>query len=126
MPPVHPNIELISKLDIRDLESCAGLFSDDFVWHYVNPNLPELEGDFIGVDGLKTFFGTLAGTTGGSFEATPVSATPIGDEFIVVHVRDTMMLAGRPIALDAVVLWRVAEGKLCEAWDIPSAHHIES
>ena len=63
----HPNLALLSKLDIRDLNASATLFSDDFVWHYFNPNLPDVEGDYIGVDGLKKFFAILAEKTGGTF-----------------------------------------------------------
>lgn len=53
----HPNLALLSKLDIRDLDASASLFSDDFVWHYFNPNLPDVEGDYVGVEGLKQFLG---------------------------------------------------------------------
>lgn len=126
MSEMHPNIALLSALDLRDLDASAELFSDDFVWHYFNPNLPDLEGDFSGVEGLKRFFGALAVDTGGTFHVEPVSATPIGNEFVVVHVRDTMEHEGSPIALDAVVVWRIVGGKLAEAWDIPAANDVET
>ena len=117
----HPNLALLSKLDIRDLDASASLFSDDFVWHYFNPKLPDVEGDYIGVDGLKKFFATIAGKTDGTFKVEPISTTPIGEELIVVHVRDTMELEENSIAVDVVVVWRIVEGKIAEAWDIPSA-----
>jgi hypothetical protein len=38
----HPNIALLSQLDLHNLDACANIFADDFVWHYFNPKLPEL------------------------------------------------------------------------------------
>jgi len=117
----HPNLALLSKLDIRDLNASSALFSDDFVWHYFNPKLPDVAGDYIGVDGLKKFFATISGKTDGTFKVEPISATPIGEELIVVHARDTLELEENSIAVDVVVVWRIVEGKIAEAWDIPSA-----
>ena len=124
MPEQHPNITLMSKLDLRDLDASAGLFSADFVWHFFNPNLPDVQGDYFGVEGLKDFFKSLAGKTGGTFKVEPVSITPAGDELVVVHVRDTMTLQGNSLIIDAVVVWRIVDGRIAEAWDIPSVHTI--
>jgi predicted SnoaL-like aldol condensation-catalyzing enzyme len=121
MTEEHPSLAVLSKLDIRDLDTSAALFSDDFVWHYFNPKLPDVEGDYTGVEGLKRFFATIAGKTGGTFKVEPISAAPFGEELIVVHARDTMELEENSIAVDVVVVWRIVEGKIAEAWDIPSA-----
>lgn len=118
----HPNITLLSKLDLRNLDESTGLFSDGFVWHYFNPNLPGVEGDYAGVAGLKSFFAKLGRETGGSFRVEPISAMPVGAELVVVHVRNSMEFDGNPIAVDAAVVWRVVDGRLAEAWDIPSAY----
>ncbi len=56
----HPNLALLSQLDLHNLDACANIFADDFVWHYFNPKLPELEGDYRGVEGLKNFFAKVA------------------------------------------------------------------
>jgi len=117
----HPNLALLSKLDIRDLNASAALFSDDFVWHFFNPNLPDAEGDYIGVDGLKKFFAIIAGKTGGTFKVEPISAMPFGEELVVVHARDTMELEDNSIVVDVAVVWRIVDGKFAEGWDIPSA-----
>lgn len=117
----HPNLALLSKLDIRDLDASAVLFSDGFVWHYFNPKLPDFEGDYVGVDGMRKFFAKLASKTGGTFRVEPISATPFGDELVVVRTRNTMELEGNSTAVDVVVVWRVVDGKIAEGWDIPSA-----
>ncbi len=116
----HPNIELLTKLNLRDLDASAALFSDDFIWRFFNPKLPDLQGDYIGLDGLKAFFEAMASKTKGSFNVQPVSVTPVGNELLVVHVRDTMDLEGVSLATDAVVVWRIVNGQFTEAWDIPA------
>jgi len=122
----HPNLALLSKLDLRDLNASAALFSDDFVWHFFNPNLPDVEGDYIGVDGLKKFFAIIAGKTGGTFKVEPISTMPFGEELVVVHARDTMELEDNSIVVDVAVVWRIVDGKFAEAWDIPSAFTLSA
>lgn len=116
----HPNVELLMKLNLRDLDGSAALFADDFTWHFFNPKLPDVQGDYIGVDGLKAFFNAISEKTKGSFNVQPVSVTPVGNELLVVHVQDTMDLEGRSLVTDAVVVWRIVDGKISEAWDIPA------
>ena len=120
MTNLHPNSELLMKLNLRDLDASAALFSDDFVWHFFNPRLPDVQGDYVGVEGLKAFFKAMAGKTKGTFNVQPVSVTPVGNELLVVHVQDTMDLGGAPVETDAVVVWRIVDGKITEAWDIPA------
>ncbi|MEO1353078.1 MAG: nuclear transport factor 2 family protein [Cyanobacteria bacterium J06635_15] len=118
----HPNVSLISQLDTGSLAENADLFARDFVWHFFNPKLPKLQGDYVGVKGLRIFFEKLAMITGGTFRIEPLSITPIGDELVVTHVIDRMMFEGHPIELDAVVVWRIVNGLIAEAWDIPSVY----
>ena len=60
--------------------------------------------------------------SGGTFKVTPISVTAMGDELIVAHVRNTMSMQGESIAIDAVAIWRIVDGLLAEAWDIPSLY----
>ncbi len=115
----HPNIEVLKRLDLTNLSASAEVIAEDFVWHYYNPELPDLEGDYLGLSGLTDFFKILAGRTRGSFKVNPLSITPLGDELIITHVKDTMLLEGKPMEIDAVVLWCIIDGKIKEAWDIP-------
>ena len=46
------------------------------------------------------------------------------NELVVVHVKDTMVLEGSPIEIDAVVVWRMVDGRIAEAWDIPAVHTL--
>lgn len=115
----HPNIEVLKKLDLTNLKASAEVFANDFIWHYINPELPEVEGDYFGLSGLMDFFNLLGNRTEGSFEVNPISISPLGNHMVVTHVRDTMVFDDGPMEIDAVVLWCIMDGKIKEAWDIP-------
>lgn len=118
----HPNINVLKKLDLTNIMTNGEVLAEDFVWHYINPELKELEGDYLGLSGLTDFFNKLAGRTNGSFKVNPISTIPLGDHLVVTLVKDTMLLENRPIEIEAVVVWCIANGKIKEAWDIPVVH----
>ena len=122
MSEMHPNVALLSQFDPANLAALANDIAEDFVWHFVNPRLIDIQGDYVGLAGLENFFERLQNVCGGTFKITPVSITTCGDELVVVHVRDTMVLEGTAMEIDAVVVWRIVDGKLAEAWDIPAVH----
>ena len=123
MAETHPNVALLSRFDPANVAETGDVLSEDFVWHFFNPSLPDLQGDHVGRDGLQNFFETMRKLSGGTFKVNPVSITPVGGELVVVHVKDTMVLEGNPIEVDAVVVWRMVDGQIAEAWDIPAVHH---
>jgi len=57
--------------------------------------LPDVEGDYFGIEGLKRFFDIIARKTFGTFKVDPISATPVGEELIVVQSRNSMALDQR-------------------------------
>ncbi|MDY6936492.1 MAG: nuclear transport factor 2 family protein [Cyanobacteriota bacterium] len=118
----HPNVAILSQLDIGNLTEATELFSENFIWHFFNPKLPDVQGDYFGLEGLQVFFEKLAKITNGSFSVEPISIAPIGDELVVTHVRDRMILEESTIELDAVVVWRIVDGYIAEAWDIPAVN----
>ena len=62
----------------------------------------------------------MGGHTGGTFKVNPISLFPVGDELVVVHSKNTMVFEDRQIETNAVVVWRIVNGKNTEVWDIPS------
>lgn len=100
----------------------AELFADDFVFHYYNTRLPDLAGDYHGLDGMRSFFMRLHETSGGTFHVEPVSLTPYGDELVAAHATIRLSVAGTDRELDALVIWRIFEGQVHEAWDIPAVN----
>ena len=81
----HPNVALMRGLDLRNLAGCAQLSAPDFVWHYFNPNLPEVEGDYVGLAGLRSFFEVISSETRGSFKVQPISVNAFEDELVATE-----------------------------------------
>lgn len=122
MTEVHPNVALLSKFDPENLAGAAEIFAEDVVFHFFNPVLPDIQGDYVGLTGVQEFFEKMAKKTAGTFRVNPVSATAAGDELVVVHSKNTLTLEGRQIETDVVVVWRFVDGRITEVWDIPSVH----
>ena len=125
MAEEHPNISLLKRLDLRDLAAAKGVFAEDVVWHFFNPNLPDLQGDYVGLDGIRSFFQALGEMSRGSFRTEPVSVSAIGDELVVAHNRNTLNFQSRAIVLDVVVVWRFRGGRIVEVWDIVPSQPTE-
>ena len=124
MTETHPNVALLSRFDPANVAGTADVLSEDFVWHFFNPRLTDIQGDHVGRDGLQDFFQKMHERTDGTFKVNPVSITAVGDELVVVHTKNTMVLEGRSIEVDAVVVWRIFDGSIVEAWDIPAVHSV--
>ena len=114
----HPNVALLKRLDLRDLAGSEELFAEDVVWHYANPNLPDIQGDYVGLDGVRSFFESLARKSGGTFRIDPISVTPVGNELVVVQSRNTLTFDDRAVSVEVVVVWRILNGRVVEVWDI--------
>jgi len=114
----HPNVALLKCLDLRNLAASKGLIAEDVVWHYSNPNLPDMQGDYVGLDGVRSFFEAIAQKSGGTFQIDPMSITAVGDELVVVQSRNTLTFEGRSVTVDVVVVWRIVGGRVVEVWDI--------
>ena len=59
---------------------------------------------------------------GVSFEVNLVSVTPVGEELVVLHRKQRMVLKGEDIDTDVVVVYRIVEGRIAEVWDIPAVY----
>ena len=100
------------------------LFADDFVFHYVNPRLAELDGDYHDYDGFRSFFEQLHQGSDTGFHNEPHSLTPYGDELVVAYATNTVSFGGTVLDVDAIVVWRVVGGRVREAWDIPAVNTV--
>ena len=79
----HPNITLFKRLDLRNLAGASDMFAENFVLHFFNPLLPDVEGDYAGVSGFQALLGKMFTLTDGTFEVQPISVTAVGDELLV-------------------------------------------
>ncbi len=124
MNDVHPNLALLRKIQPGDFVGDPEIFSQDVVFHYYNPKLPELHGDYAGLNEIKSFFDKLIARTKGSFRVNPVSASAVGDELVVSQSVNTLSLDGKEIAIDVIVVWRIVDNRIVEIWDIPSVYTL--
>ena len=122
MAQEHANVSLLKQLDLRNLNAAAAQFAPDVVWHFFNPRLPDLQGDHFGLEGIRSFFEKMGALSKGTFQVQPVSITAAGDELVVTHTKNWMVIQDQSIATDVVVVWRIVDGRIAEVWDIPSVH----
>jgi uncharacterized protein len=122
----HSNISIVKRIGsaIRagDIGGARDVLGEHVVWHYFNPRLPELAGDYVRIAAVAAFFESLARRTGETFRLEPVSANSAGDELVVTHARLQLTLDTRQIQTDAVVVWRLHNDRVVEVWDIPAVH----
>ena len=122
MAEEHHNIALFKGINPGDLPTATDLFAPDAVWHYINPRLPDVEGDYVGMDGLHSFFEKIGAVSAGTFRVEPISIAAMGDELVVMHNRNRLTLQGQSIETDVVLVWRIVDGHVVEVWDIPSVY----
>ena len=122
MSDVHPSIAVLQRFDPANVAETIDVFAEDVVWHYYHPHLPDLHGDYVGHAGVQAFFEKLRKLSGAAFTVNLVSMNPVGNELVVVHRRQSMVLDGKQIESDVVVVWRIVDGRIAEVWDIPSIY----
>ncbi len=122
MAKEHPNIALFKGMNPSDLPNATELFAPDAVFHYINPRLPDIQGDYVGMDGIRSFFKKIGAVTAGTFQVEPISIAAMGDELVVMHNKNRLTLQEQSIETDVVLVWRIVERRVVEVWDIPSIY----
>ena len=122
MAEEHDNVSLLKQLDLENMAAGATLFAQDAAWHFFNPLLPDVQGDYVGLTGVRIFFEKIRVLTDDTFQVEPISITTVGDELVITHTKNRMILQGQSIVTDVVVVWRIVDGNIAEVWDIPSVH----
>ena len=100
------------------------MFAHDFVFHFVSPLLAELDGDHHGYDSFRSLFERLRRESDTGFHNEPHSLTPYGDELVVAYATNTVSFGGTALDVDAIVVWRIVDGRISEAWDIPAINTV--
>jgi len=124
MNTAEQNMAILQKFNPAKPAEAAEILAEDAIFHYFNPKLPELQGDYVGHEGFMDFFNKIGGRSKGTFKVNPISITPAGDELVVTHVKNSMTMDDQQLAFDAVVVWRIVDGKIKEAWDIPAVYTL--
>jgi uncharacterized protein len=126
MPNEHPNVSLVRRmgelLSAGDPSGTQDYLANDFVWHYINPRLPDVDGNYTGRSGLESLFAKIRSLSANTFKVEPISAMPLGDEFVVAYAKVTLVIKDIPIETNAVTIWRIHENRIREVWDIPAIY----
>lgn len=123
MNTYEDNIALIADLDVPNgLDQSRDAFAADFTWTYINPLLPDLDGTYHGLDGFKRFFDELGQLTDNTFSVEKAAIRALGPELVIVDAKPSMVIGGQAIETDAAVVWRIRDGRLAGAWDIPALY----
>jgi predicted SnoaL-like aldol condensation-catalyzing enzyme len=125
--PAHSNKDLVRRLqsevvEARDLDRLGEFFSERFTSHNLPPGLPP------GVEGVRTFFSVFAA----ALEDLSVTIDVELAEGDLVAVRTTTTgrqvapLLGREpngerVAVDAVDIMRIEDGRIVEHWGLTNA-----
>lgn len=88
----HPNISVLQKFDQNNIAGAANRLAEDAVFHFFNPLLPDVQGDCVGLNGFQAFFKKMGGLTNGTFKVNPISASAVGDELVVVHSKNPILV----------------------------------
>jgi ketosteroid isomerase-like protein len=117
----HPNEGLLRSLydafSRRDLDTVAGLFSDDVVFH--QPGRNPTSGDHRGLEAVLGLLRTLAERSDGTFSAQ-VHDVMASDQHAVGLLRVTAQRGPRSVDVPVVHVWHVRDGRLVEAWAHPA------
>ena len=122
MAEEHPNVLLFKGMKPGNLADATELFAPDAVFHYINPRLPDIQGDYVGMDGIRSFFEKIGEVSAGTFRVEPISIAAMGDELVVMHNKNRLTLQEQPIETDVVLVWHIVDGRVVEVWDIPSVY----
>lgn len=122
--PHLPVLERFFELIAGTSTDTDGLFAESFVWRYYNDHAPDLAGDYHGAEGVREFMQKLGTMMEGSFHVQEAETPYIGDELAVAVARHATTLGGQRMQLEAVVVFRIVDGRIAEAWDIPATYTI--
>jgi uncharacterized protein len=114
----HPNIDVFGRIyhafTNGDMESLAGLFEEDVVWH--TPGRNPLAGDYEGRDAVLTSFSEEFDLSQGSYRVN-VHDVVANDEHIVALLRATASRNERTLDMNYVLVFDMREGRVAEAWE---------
>jgi hypothetical protein len=119
------SVEIVRRA-LTDLEALPDLLADDLVWHFAG----DVEGIAREHRGKATvfaeFWGKLFEISDGTFAVEPLAIWPAGSELVVSHLRISMTIDGVSRSGDGVVVYRVVDGLITEAFDVPGSELLEA
>jgi ketosteroid isomerase-like protein len=121
----HPNVALLAELRRRQRAMYAGeappdhvaeLLTEDVVWHV--PGTSPIAGDHTGRDAVRRYFDRRRALAQDTLRITPLQA--MADDEVVVELADgAATLGGEPATWRTAGVYRIAGGRIAEAWLVP-------
>ena len=99
-----------------DLAAVEELLAEDVVWHV--PGTSPIAGDYRGRDAVMAYFRTRRALAGGAISVTKHDEMH-GQDVLVQLADGAARLGGQEVVWRTAGVYRVADGKLAEAWLVP-------
>ncbi len=116
---MHPNAQVVLRgfqaFAEGDMATMKSLFSNDATWHGGGRN--KWSGDYRGPESIVEMMSGLGGEA--TIENQP-HAVLADDDHVVVLNSSSMSRADKSFSGDSVFVFHVDDGKVTEAWSIPS------
>jgi len=92
-----------------DVAAVLAVFSEDITWHV--PGRNPLSGDYTGHDEVLGFFQALGERSNETFNLDVHDILDNGEDKVVVLVTENAQRSDRQLAVSAIHVWRVQDGK---------------
>ncbi len=122
----HPNLERLDRglraFAARDMPELRELFREDLRWHYGGTS--SLAGTYVGLEEVFELFARRAALSGDTYRLH-VEQAIANDDFVTI-LGHTRSQRGAERYEDSICyVYRVEEGRVCEAWGIPGHPEAE-
>ena len=115
---VHLVEQAYASLASGDVQAFFGSFDRELRFHFMRA-IPAITGTHERLRGwISGMITPLLTVTNGTFSPRPCWLRPAGDEMVLGHFDVRFEFDGRQHEVDAVLVFRVAEGRIAEVWDI--------
>ncbi|MCI0436435.1 MAG: nuclear transport factor 2 family protein [Gemmatimonadetes bacterium] len=114
----HPDAVIMRRtaaaFNAGDLSTLAGLIAEDVAWHL--PGRSPFAGDFRGRDATFAMFGRLMEASAGTLRVDLQQV--LGGDGAAINIdRITAQRSGRRLDMRLLLLARIENGRIVEAWD---------
>jgi ketosteroid isomerase-like protein len=108
----------------RDWRAVRDILAADVTWHELGPE-QDYSGVHRGRDRVTSLLERLVDVTEGSFSLEPLNAITTADH-VATNVRWHAERGGRRVDGNDLAVFRIADGKIAEAWFFPDGFDAEA
>lgn len=101
-------------LQSGDMDTVAGSFADDIVWH--QPGANRFSGVHKGRDAVFAMLGGMMQASNGTFAIDQVHSLMGNGDLVAATIHFAGQREGAAMSMDGVDLLRIADGKIVEVW----------